>query len=138
MVTLERFIEKNIGRYVDYDKHWGFQCMDLMREYIIDCLGLTPYQVIPPVNYAKNAFYNYKGKEFTKIKNARYNFPKKGDIIFWGTYPFVTGIAGHVAIVVSADVNNIVVFNQNYPTGSPCLIRRFNYRGIIGWLSPKK
>lgn len=138
MITLDQFIKKNNGRFVDYDRAFGYQCVDLMREYIIECLGLAPYKVIPPVNYAKNAFYNYTGNVFNKIWNGRTNYPKKGDIIFWKTYPFVTGIAGHVGIVVSADVNNIIVFNQNYPTRNPCLLRRFNYRGVIGWLSPKK
>lgn len=137
MLTLDQFINKNLNKFVNYDNAWGFQCVDLMREYIIECLCLSPYKAIPATNYAKNIFYNYKGNDFVKIKNTPKGIPKKGDIIFWGTYPFVTGIAGHVGIVVSADINNIIVFNQNYPTNSPCGLRKFNYRGVIGWLSRK-
>jgi len=137
MITIDKFIEKNLGRYIDYDKHYGNQCVDLMREYIIECLGKDPYKVIPANNYAKNMYYNYSGKDLIKIRNTPTGVPKKGDIIFWGTYPFVTGIAGHVGIVVSANINNFVVFNQNYPTNSPCLLRKFNYKGVIGWLSTR-
>ena len=138
MITFDKFIEKNNGKFIDYDQHWGFQCVDCMREYIIECMGLNPYEAIPANNYAKNMFYNFNSKYFTRVWNKANNFPKKGDIIFWKTYPFVTGIAGHVGIVVSADVNNLIVFNQNYPTNSPCELRKFKYRGVIGWLSPKK
>lgn len=138
MITLDQFIKKNLGRYVDYDGLYKSQCVDLMREYIIECMGLNPYEAIPANNYAKNMFYKFNSKYFTKIKNTPTGIPKKGDIIFWKTYPFVTGIAGHVGIVVSANVNNFIVFNQNYPTGSSCNLRKFNYRGILGWLSPKK
>ena len=138
MLTLDKFIEKNNGKFIDYDGHWGYQCTDCMREYIIECLSLSPYSTIPATNYAKNMFVNYKGKDFTKIKNTPKGVPKRGDIIFWGWSWPTTGIAGHVGIVVSANVNNFIVFNQNYPTNSPCLLRKFNYRGVLGWLSIKK
>ncbi len=137
-LTLDRFFAKYNGRYVDYDGHYGCQCVDLLRQYLKECLGLNPY-TLPPVAYAKQVFQNFDPKNpyFVKVLNGPTNVPKRGDIVVWGFYPFVTGIAGHVAIFDRGDMWNFITFDQNYPTGSPCHFQRHNYRGVLGWLSPK-
>jgi hypothetical protein len=137
-MTLDAFITKYSGKFVDYDGKYGFQCVDLMRQYLVDVLGINGY-ALPGVSYAKQLFQNFKpNKYFTKIKNLPTNAPKKGDIVVWNTYPFITGWAGHVGVCTSANTISLIVFNQNYPTGSPCSLRKFNYKGVLGWLSPNK
>jgi hypothetical protein len=139
MLTLDQFITKNLNKFVNYDKAYGYQCTDCMREYIIECMGINPYSAIPATNYAKNMFYNYPtiSKFFTKVKNTPTGIPPKGAIIFWGTYPFVTGFAGHVAIVTSSNINNFISFDQNYPKNSPCKLVKHSYKGVLGWLVKK-
>jgi hypothetical protein len=148
MLTHTQFITKHLGRFVDidgYPKDQPFQCMDLMRFYVKEVYGLDPYKVIPAAPTAKLCFQNFKENAyFSKVINGKYNIPKKGDIVFWGFYPTVTGWAGHVAIFDSGDLYTVISFDQNYPTGKPCLMVKHGsskifhgYRGVMGWLARK-
>lgn len=135
-MTTQGFFNKYNNRYLDWDGHWGAQCMDLLRVFLKECLGLDPY-VLPPVQYAKQVFLNFKpNRYFIKVFNTPTGVPKKGDIVFWNYYPFVTGWAGHVAIFNSGDVNTLITFDQNYPTNSPCHFQKHSYKGVMGWLHP--
>lgn len=144
-MTYQDFIWKWNGKYVDYDGALGNQCVDLMRQYCKDVFKVDGYVAIPPRGTAKSIFANFKDNQyFKKVLNGPNNTPKKGDIVFWGTYPMITGWAGHVAIVDNADLYSLIVFQQNYPTGAPCQFKKFGtskilhgYRGVLGWLSPK-
>lgn len=145
-MTYNDFIWKWNGRYVDYDGRYGAQCVDLIRQYVKEVLGVEAYKAIPAGPTAKQIFLNFKSNQyFTKVLNGPTNVPKKGDIVFWGTYPFVTGWAGHTALFDSGDIFTIVAFGQNYPTGQPCKFYKYGrskilhgYRGVMGWLTPKK
>lgn len=133
-MTYSQFRDKYNGKFVDFDGRYGNQCVDLARQYMKEVLGLDPYKVLPAASYAKQLYWNYSKGPLTKIANGPKNSPKPGSIVFWNTYPLVTGIAGHVGIVESADANSLIVFSQNYPTGSACSLRKFSYKGIMGWL----
>lgn len=138
-MTYNEFIAKYNGHYVDYDLHFGNQCVDLMRQYCSDVFGINGYTAIPSTGNAKDIFRNFKdNRYFTKILNTPTGVPRKGDIIFWTTYPFLYGSAGHVAIFDSGDVNNVISFDQNYSTGTPCHFQKHSYRGCLGWLTPTK
>lgn len=143
-MNLNQFVTKFNGKYVDWDKHYGYQCTDLARQYINDVLGFSPYVALPAGATAKVIFNNFRGNQYLKkvINNPRdkNQVPPVGAIIFWGWRWPITGSAGHVAIVTSAikGQNNITVFNQNYPTGKPCLLKNFSYSGILGWLVSTK
>lgn len=134
-----------MGRYLDWDGWYGPQCLDLMRFYQRDVLNV-PTSSIPPAGYAKDVFNNFRSNTyFAKVLNGPNNVPVKGDIVFWGTYPFVTGIAGHVAIFEKGDIYTFVTYDQNYPTGTPCHSQQHGtnkilhgYRGVLGWLHPLK
>lgn len=136
-MTLKEFINKYLGKFVDYDKKFGYQCVDLMRQYIKEVLKLDPYKAFPANKYAKYMFNYYSTTLMIKTVNGKTNFPKAGDIIFWSTFPFITGIAGHVGIVVSADVNHVIVLHQNYPLNSSCSLRKFSYKGVLGWFTKR-
>lgn len=138
-MTYNDFIYKWNQRFVDYDHAFGNQCVDLMRQYCQDVFGVNGYTAIPPRGNAKDIFKNFQNNQyFTKIYNTPTGIPKKGDIIFWTTYLFLYGWAGHVAIYDSGDLYNIISFDQNYPTGSPCHFQKHSYKGCLGWLTPKK
>lgn len=144
-MTHKQFVDKWNGRYVDFDGRYGFQCMDLMRQYVKEVHGLPPYAVIPSAPTAKQCFLNFKSNAYyTKVLNGPNNVPKQGDLVFWGTYPFVSGWAGHVAIFDSGDLYTVVSFDQNYPVGSRCRLYKHGsskilhgYRGVMGWLHKK-
>lgn len=139
-MKLDQFVTKYNGRYIDYDHKYFAQCVDLMRQYCVDVLGIDGY-TLPPTDYAKNIFKRFPllgTDKFTKILNTPNNSPMKGDIIFWDWKWPVTGYAGHVAIVTGADVNRFIAFTQNYPTRSTCRYYNYNYRGVLGWLRPRQ
>jgi cell wall-associated NlpC family hydrolase len=115
--------------------------MDLFWAYLQEVLNIdpTPYRGWGSAKNCYNNFYRIKdaSKYFNKIKNSPNNQPKKGDIVFWGTYPFVTGLAGHVAMYEGGNLYSLIGFEQNYPTKSPCRFVKHSYKGVMGWLSPK-
>ena len=142
-MKIDQFFNEYNGKYKDWDGAYGNQCVDLMRFYQRDVLNV-PSQSIPPNVGARQifqAFLSGGNKHFAKISNSPTNAPKKGDIVFWGIYLWVTGWYGHVAICESADIKNILTFGQNYPTGTPCHFQKlsglyppYGYRGVLGWL----
>ena len=139
-MTLNEFISTYNGNYIDFDGSYGAQCVDLMRQYIYDVVGISGYS-IPPAPYARNLFERFPDcgdKNFIKIKNTPSGVPQKGDIIFWGWKWPTTGYAGHVAIYCDGNVNRFISFDQNYPTGATSRYYNHTYRGVLGWLRPRK
>lgn len=139
-MTLQQFIEKWNGRYCEFNNDaYKFQCMDLMRQYVTEVFRLNAYMAIPAALTARRCFLNFKSnKYFTKVINTPTGVPKKGDIVFWGYYPFVTGTAGHVAIFDGGNAYKFISFDQNYPSRTPCHYVNHSYRGVVGWLTPTK
>lgn len=136
-MTINDFYTKYNGHYIDWDGHYGYQCVDEMRAYIKEVFGWAPYTAVPTTGNAKDIFKNFVNNQyFTKVLNTPSGIPKKGDIIFFTTYLFLYGWAGHVAIYDSGDLYNIVSFDQNYVTGTPCHFQKHSYRGCLGWLTP--
>lgn len=129
---------KGIGIDTDgYPNYNKFQCMDLMHKYCQDVLGIADLRVLASANAVsvyKNFPNVYGNQLFTRIANTPTGVPQKGDIAFFQAYAGLYGADGHVCVVVDGDVNTMITFDQNYPTGSlPKLVKR-DYRGILGWL----
>jgi hypothetical protein len=145
-MTYNDFIWKYNNHFVDYDGHFGNQCVDLIRQYIKDVKGWDPYKAIPAGKDAITIFNNFRDNEyFKKILNSPNAIPKKGDIIFYKYYFGLYGWQGHVELCDQADLYYMVNFSQNWPTGYPThFIKRgtskwfHGYRGCVGWLTPKK
>lgn len=131
-MTLDEFIKKYTGKGIDYDGWYGFQCMDLYRQYVKEVLEF-PQSI--PVPGAKDVWNNYPTQYYERIANTPTGVPNKGDIVIWGPR---FGPFGHIAVFVSGNVNRFVSFDQNFPTGSLCALREHNYTGVLGWLRPKK
>ena len=138
-MTHQAFINKWSGKYLEYNgDQYKFQCMDLFWQYIKDVWGIqtAPFQGHGTAKKCFNAVNTSlpRFKNVIKIMNTPNNVPQKGDVVFWGFYPGVTGLAGHVAIYNGGNVWNFVSFDQNYPTRSVCHLQSHSYRGVMGWL----
>ena len=134
----DQFFTKYNGKYIDYDKVWGFQCTDEMRQYIKEVDNFAPYTAVPVSGNAKDIFKNFvSNKYYSKILNSPTNAPQKGDLVFWGFYPLVTGWAGHVAVCSVANGMNMVTFDQNYGNPKFCKFVAHSYKGVMGWLHKK-
>lgn len=131
-MTFDDFRTFYAGKPIDWDKYYGYQCVDLLCQYTNDCLG---YPQAAPGN-AIDRWNNFNQTQyFDKIMNTPTGVPLKGDIVFWSAS--VGGGAGHVAVFVSGNVNAFVSFDQNWPTGSYCHEQPHNYAYVLGWLHPK-
>lgn len=133
-MTASDFFTKYNGRGIDFDRYYGFQCMDLYQQYNKEVVG-GPRIASPTAEKVWTS--NLYPKEFyTKIANTPSGVPQKGDVIIWNKY--ANGGPGHIAVYYDGDVMNFRSFDQNWPTGSVCHFQPHNYNYVLGWLRPKK
>lgn len=132
---LQDFLNENNGKKLDFDGHYGAQCVDLFRCFNRDVLGIAQPR---GVNGAKDFWANYPNdpnlyNNFERIANTPDFVPQFGDIAVWGN-----GTYGHIAICTGeGDVKTFESFDQNYPVGSACHYQKHNYSGFYGVLRPK-
>jgi len=140
-MTHAQFVKKYLGKYCDWDKAYGAQCVDLMRFYIKEVFGLAPYTAVPGAPTAKQIYYNFKTNAyFKKVDNTPNGIPKKGDLVFFKTSILPTwlyGFAGHTAVIDSASLYSMIVLEQNYPTGNSIRLFKRSYKDCLGWITRK-
>jgi len=130
MSTLNQFIKKYNGKYVDYDSWYGAQCVDIVQFWAKN-LGTARFY-----GNAINII-NQPGKDYIRINKTLTNRPRAGDIIVWKGWP-ADRRWGHTAICISSGALGFKSFDQNWPPNSPCHVQGHNYFGLAGWLRPKK
>lgn len=132
-MTAQQYIDSIMGKHIDYDGAYGAQCVDIIKKYFPDVIGIPAIR-----NNAIDYWTNYPTASFTRISNTPSFVPIKGDIMIWGTS---VGQYGHIAIVESANVNTFVSTDQNWPydngTGVAHRVTH-NYSGVLGVLRPNK
>ena len=132
-MTTKEFFDKYNSVGIDWDKYYGYQCVDLYRQYVHEVLNLPQS---PGVEGAKDIWETYLKEHFDRFKNDPDAVPELGDIIVWNK--FAGNSYGHVGIYSSGDVNSFTSFDQNWPVGSLCHYQPHNYTNVLGWLRPKK
>ncbi len=131
-MNLDEFVNKYLGKKVDWDGYYGGQCVDLYRQYVHDVLGLPQS---PGVGGAAE-IWNTAGDEYLYIDNDPYAIPQPGDIVIWNRRE--GGGFGHVAIYLDGDVNSFTSLDQNWPTLNKVTKTKHTYSNVIGWLHPKE
>lgn len=107
----DNYIKKAIGKGIDFDGQYGYQCADLSVDYMY---YITDKKVRMWGN-AKDLINNdFKGLA-TVYKNTPSFLAKKGDVFVMGVNR--GGGYGHTGIVVSATLNTITVIEQNWLGG---------------------
>ena len=127
-MTFKEYIFKNLGKSIDFDGIYSFQCCDLVNDYMQKCFNVFTYY---PYNFnAQQYFTRFNEvsalvKNFTKISNTPDFVPMQGDIcVFTGSverrYDEVQMIVNKIEMVRSnhefKEDNNI---NINNPTLLP-------------------
>lgn len=146
--SLDQFVAKWGGKPCDFDHGGTYECVDIVRQWIQDGLGLPGYSLhaLGAGGYAKNLYNNFNSADavhFVRIANSTHpnNQPVPGDIIVFKTSllpPFDYGIAGHTGVVMPGTTGlKVVVFNQNYPTHHLCQPLTFSYKDCLGWIRRK-
>lgn len=129
-MTLQEFIAKWNGKRVDFDGHYGDQCMDLYRQYVQEVWGRPQ---TAGVKSAYMVFDTISPLEYDKFTSGEL---KVGDVVVFNQN---FGKDGHIAVVENPkDPKSLVVFGQNDPVGAPCKLSRHTYANIIGWFRPKQ
>lgn len=127
-MTLQEFINKYNGQYVDFDGYYGPQCVDLAQFWSKNLGG-------PQFTGDAADIYGQGSPFYTSIPNTPDAVPVPGDIVIWGGA--LNGGPGHIAVFVSGNSSSFSSFDQNWPLNSPCHIQYHNYNYVVGWLHPK-
>jgi hypothetical protein len=130
-MTTDEFFGKYDGKGIDFDGYYGFQCMDLYRQFVKEVLNLPQS---PSVTGAVNVWDTFLQDKFDRIDNTITAVPIKGDIIIWSQG---VGQFGHIAICKDGDPVKFTSFDQNWPVGSLCHFQPHNYTNVLGWLRVK-
>jgi hypothetical protein len=142
---LEFFAKWN-NQNTDVDGAFGFQCMDLLHRYHMECLDLTDRTILAAPTardvYQRAPLGVKGGNLFQKIPNLWWTVPKQGDIVFWGA-PFggkyiddkgKEQYNGHVAIINEANMRRFTSFDQNFGADKKCRLVEHSYSGVMGFL----
>jgi hypothetical protein len=128
-MTLATFIATYNGTYASY--YGGtYQCMDLYRLYVQNVWQLPQ---TPGVIGAYQVYGTLDPTVYELIPNTPSNYPLPGDVVCWNESfsPY-----GHIAIVNTANVSTMQVFEENDPIGSVCKLGTHGYTDVIGWFRP--
>ena len=136
-MTLIEFIEKYLGKKVDFDGAYGAQCVDLFRQYTKEVLGIREHTgPCATTGGALDLFMDYERmpvekKYFTRSTNKNW---KSGDILIWDKT--LANKYGHVAILIAyfSDGSKFLVFEQNGITQAGAEIRVRDKTGLLGYL----
>jgi len=133
-MTIQEFLDKYNGKFVDFDGYYGAQCVDLIQQYNKEVFGggfITGQG-------AADIWETYPTDIYDRYLNTIDFIPKLGDIVIWKkttSLPY-----GHIAIIKTASQLKFTSLDQNWPTGSNCHYVDHNYENpmVLGFLRPKK
>lgn len=110
------FKNKYNWKVVNYDWAYGFQCVDLIRQYIKERNREQPLPLGPLwcKYFAISPYYYFDIEEYVWVKNTITNKPAQWDIVIFSK-PYTTG---HIALVDSANYLSLTVLEQNAWTGT--------------------
>jgi hypothetical protein len=105
-MRLDKFVDDNLGKKVDFDGVYGAQCVDLFREY---CQDVWQIPHTGGVEGAKDLFaQKAPGLQYLSIGSAQ---ALPGDVVIWDASQ--TNKYGHVAILLYGTDTTLVVLEQD-------------------------
>lgn len=133
----DQFVQKYLGKKVDFDGAYAGQCVDLFRQFCKDVLDIPqPKGVVGAADFWTNYLTDPVLKtNFEKIQNTASFIPLKGDVMIWNKK--AGDGFGHVAIVLEADINKFTSLDQNFPTLSKVTKTIHDFTNVYGVLRPK-
>lgn len=129
--SLKGFVRKYDGVKVDFDGHYGPQCVDLFRQYCREVLG---FPHTGGVEGAKDLWLRYselREKDFFVQMNAD-SIPIPGDVAVWGQT--AANRYGHVAIVIGELEGDLIVFEQDGFKQDGAKIKVRGKENLLGYL----
>ncbi len=136
-MTYSGFKSEWLGRRIDYDHVYNYQCVDLILEYLKECYGIPSGVYGNAIDYWNSPSPTLL-KHFTKVSGSATH---QGDIVvFKGTS---TSPYGHIGIADKEDSLNVTILEQNgfgsgSGTGRDAIeLRALPRTHVAGLLRPK-
>lgn len=143
--TIEDWLSKAVGRPMDPDGAYGYQCVDLVDQYAQDIFGIRWQDSVGGVGGARELLDRVPDEYWVRIDNNPNDpnlIPQRGDVVVWDGDE--TNEFGHTAVVLGADTSGMNVVQQNGNTNwLPSHTAWLQYYqvgtgSIAGWLRPKE
>ncbi len=132
-MNLLEFVHKHYRKKIDFDGHYGAQCVDVFRQYCKEVLNI-PHT--GGVVGAKDIYEKYdqmpKEKQYFHKIAINSEVPKPGDVVIFGATnknPY-----GHVGIVITANKSVLVIFEQDGFKQDGTHIVPYKYNRVLGFL----
>lgn len=106
-MTLQDFQARWLGKRVDQDGVFGYQCVDLIKQYAKEVLGMTPGAWGNAIDYWKNTNHPLLSK-YTRVASQS---PQRGDIVI------LNGTAGNPYGHIGIATDSNTMLEQNGATG---------------------
>jgi CHAP domain len=113
-INFDEFINKWLGKVIDYDGHYGGQCFDVVNQHLLDCIGYKPLiKLVRAADILRRPdLIIPAGVEYEVIMNEPNNFPQSGDWIVWNEAGWNANY-GHVGICLTSNTKNGDIFQQD-------------------------
>jgi hypothetical protein len=130
MQSLDQFEATWNGKPCDFDKAYGYQCMDIVEQYNQDCVNAPRLfgNAVALANNPQSQYYDF-------VPNSLFYIPPRGAIAVWNNK--VGGGDGHAAIVLNASLMTFTSFDQNWPDNTLCHEQSHSYVNVAGFLVAK-
>ncbi len=112
-MTYQEFKNKWLGKRVNIDGVYGFQCADLVKQYMLECYGIPNGAYGNAIDY----WYSTNAKVLTKFERVSTTSARRGDIVI---FKGINGNPyGHIGIAdADAGLINVNTLEQNGATGN--------------------
>lgn len=133
--TFNDYRRLRVGSKVDFDKYYGAQCVDLVKDWAM--------YIGKPIDVYWNANVLWTiglWKNWKRVINTRFARPTVGDIICYDIWTY-----GHIAVAWQNSIGWVEILEQNWGSGNgdgignnAIRIRKDRYTKCVGWFTPNK
>lgn len=109
----QNFKQKWLGKRVDFDGAYGFQCVDLVKQYIFEQTGVRAGSWGNAIDFARKPNVQFS------ILYVRTSTPKQGDIVVFNPIDNLASHRnGHIGVVDGISGGSVLTLEQNGSNGS--------------------
>ncbi len=138
--TFNDYRRLKVGSKVDFDKHYGAQCVDLVKDW-----AMYIWNPIEVYGHANVLWTIGLGKNWKRVINTRFARPRVGDIIYYNIWKY-----GHIVVAWQNSIGWVEILEQNAVGTNSKLwrisgdgekenairIKKDYYKNCVGWFTP--
>jgi len=151
MIALPEFVRRHTGRQVVWNwdgsatgtaRGFGAQCVDLVRQWFEEGLGLSRAQQPEPTGNAGAVGFADHARRPTQARFMDWTPYQRGMVAPIGSVPVFGPTPGnrfgHIAVTVEADAQGLRLFSQDgFNQARGAQVMSYTYQNLLGWLTPK-